>query len=203
LSESSGEHLCICNFIFDLTNRTLFRIVVHLMNTKMSGLLPKLSAEKALSRARANMWRTLPDPEPYDRRREDRVPLLDKIKTVKDTSKETVLNFSEFGLAVMVSEKCCFARGEVLRFTLSEGSAAVSVKGEICWTQSTWLPTDESDDTQYRQLAGIALSKNLVPEEKEGWNLLRYLVGKYGADVEVSDFQVVQHCSRPRSLSTN
>ena len=98
---------------------------------------------------------------------------------------EMLLNVSRSGLAVG-AKKCTFARGELYRLTLGDGSNQAKLEGRVRWTRSTWPREANTSDTNgYFQTAGLAIAEPLSREQEERWRIVRESVQEGQVTLEV------------------
>lgn len=145
-----------------------------------------VSPRKALRDARDSLVLSLSQPQ--ERRGEFR-SFNQTVGTRVPRNGEMLLNISRSGIAVGVSKKCTFARGEHYKVTLVAGTIRADLEGKVCWTRSVWpRGSVESKNGEYFQAAGLAINDPLSKEQQECWRALRELVqeGSAALDVKVS-----------------
>jgi len=142
-----------------------------------------VSPKKALREARNSLALSLVQP---DERREEFRLFNPSLGTGVSTHGEVLLNVSRSGIAVGVSRKCTFARGEHYKVTLDDGTTQADLEGRVCWTRSTWpRGAFEGNGGDYFQAAGMAISERLSVEQEERWRALRTLVQEGSAALDL------------------
>lgn len=156
------------------------------MNWSVLSSKALVSGRKALENARNSLVQSLSQEE--ERRLESRLsgPTL---AAKAAPSGEVLLNVSRSGIAVGISRRCAFARGEHYKVSLIDGSTRADLEGLVCWTRSSWSSDSQTGNHDgYFQAAGLEIVEPLSTDQESSWRVLRELIesGSVELDLQIS-----------------